>query len=139
MVTRLSNKEFVYEMISNKKTLQDYPDRISDSMIVYEPSSLPFGGVYKGYNAFEQFYPKVREFYDFTRFELLNVYGDSNVVFSIIKASIANTEDDILLCEQMTFDDEGKLVEVRLFMHDFTGKPIHSLIKKAKKSKDGSP
>jgi hypothetical protein len=132
MVNRLSNKEFVYEMISKKKKLQDYPDRISDSMVVYEPSSFPFGGVYKGYNAYEQFYPKVREFYDFSRFELLNVYGDSNVVFSIIKAGIANTEDDIMLCEQMTFDHNGKLIEVRLFLHDFLGKPIHSLIKKEK-------
>jgi hypothetical protein len=124
-------------MIGNKRKLQDYPERISDTMVVYEPSSLPFGGVYKGYEAFEQFYPRVREFYDFSRFEVLNIYGDSDVVFSIIKAGIAKTDYEILLCEQMTFDDDGKLIEVRLFMHDFVGKPIHSLIKAQKDKGSG--
>ena len=79
-------------------------------MIVYEPSSLPFGGTYKGLKAFEQFYPKVRKFYDFTRFELLNVYADDNMVFAIEKAGIAHTNDSILLCEQFTFK-QGKIVE----------------------------
>ena len=60
-----TNKQFIYEMISQKKKLEDYPGRVSDSMVVYEPSSLPFGGTYKGYDAYQQFYPKVREFYDF--------------------------------------------------------------------------
>lgn len=132
MENTASNKEFIYEMISTKKKLEDYPDRISDSMVVHEPSSLPFGGTYKGYNAYEQFYPKVREFYDFSRFELMNVYADSNVVFAIIKAGVANTNESILLCEHFTFDEEGKIIEVRLFIHDFDNKPIHSLIKNKK-------
>lgn len=125
----LSNKAFVYEMISTKKKLDDYPGRISDSMVVYEPSSLPFGGVYKGYKAFTQFYPKVREFYDFSKFELLNVYADSNIVFALIKAGIASTGDSILLCEYFTFDTDGRITEIRIFLHDFEGKPIHSLVK----------
>ena len=129
MKDAISNKEFVFEMISSKKKLEDYPDRISDSMVVYEPSSLPFGGIYKGYNAYEQFYPKVREFYDFAKFQLLNVYADDNVVFAIIKAGIAGTNENILLCENFTFNNEGKIIEVRLFFHDFDGKPIHSLIR----------
>jgi hypothetical protein len=124
-----ANKAFILEMIGQKKQLKDYPGRASDSMIVYEPSSLPFGGTYKGLQAFEQFYPKVREFYDFTRFELLNVYADDNMVFAIEKAGIAHTNDSILLCEQFTFR-QGKIAEVRLFLYDFDGKPIHSLINK---------
>lgn len=101
-------------------------------MVVYEPSSLPFGGTYRGLEAFEQFYPEVRKFYDFSRFELLNVYADSDVVFAIIKAGkagIAHTDESIMLCEQFTFR-HGKLAEVRLFIYDFEGKPIHSLINK---------
>jgi len=130
MKKTLSNKDFVYEMISTKRTLADYPDRISDSMIVYEPSSLPFGGTYKGYNAYEQFYPKVREFYDFSKFELLNVYADDNSVFAIIKAGVAKVNESILLCEHFAFSEVGKLIEVRLFIHDFDKKPVHLLIGK---------
>jgi hypothetical protein len=58
--------------------------------LVYEPSSLPFGGIYKGIDAYEKFYPAVRKFYDFSRFELINVYAEADVVFAIIKAGIAN-------------------------------------------------
>jgi len=120
-----TNKEFIYEMISQKKKLEDYPARISDSMVVYEPSSLPFGGTYKGYDAYQQFYPKVREFYDFSRFKLLNVYADSDDVFAIISAGIANSNDSILLCEHFTFNNEGQIIQVRLFIHDFDGRPVH--------------
>lgn len=123
-----SNKQFIYEMISQKKKLEDYPGRASDSMVVYEPSSLPFGGVYKGYDAYQQFYPKVRDFYDFSRFELLNVYADSDAVFAIIKAGIAKSNDSILLCEHFTFNKEGQIIEVRLFIHDFAGRPVHLLL-----------
>lgn len=124
-----ANKAFILEMIGKKKKLEDYPDKASDSMIVYEPSSLPFGGIYKGINAYEKFYPEVRKFYDFSRFELINVYAENDVVFAIIKAGIANTSDSILLCEQFTFK-ENKIIEVRLYIHDFPEKPIHSLIAK---------
>ena len=83
-----ANKAFILEMIGKKKKLEDYPDKASDSMVVYEPSSLPFGGIYKGIDAYEKFYPEVRKFYDFSRFELINVYAESDVVFAIIKAGI---------------------------------------------------
>ena len=125
MKHKQTNKEFIYEMISQKKKLEDYPDRISDSMVVYEPSSLPFGGAYKGYDAYQQFYPKVREFYDFSRFKLLNVYADSDNVFAIISAGIAKSNDSILLCEHFTFNNEGQIIQVRLFIHDFDGRPVH--------------
>jgi len=82
-------------------------------MVVYEPASLPFGGTYHGVKAFEQFYPKVRAFYDFTQFELQHVYADGDKIFAISKAAIAHTHDSISLCEEMTFS-HGKIVEVRL-------------------------
>ena len=124
------NKAFVLEMIGQKKQLTDYPERASDSMVVYEPSSLPFGGTYRGMKAFEQFYPKVREFYDFKHFDLLNVYADEDKVFAISKAAIANSDGNILLNEQFTFR-EGKVVEVRLYIYDYQGQPIHRLIDQA--------
>jgi hypothetical protein len=128
------NKAFVLEMIGQKKQLTDYPDRASDSMVVYEPSSLPFGGTYRGMKAFEQFYPKVREFYDFKHFDLLNVYADEDKVFAISKAAIAGTDGSILLCEQFTFK-EGKIIEVRLYIYDYDSQPIHQLIEQTKQGR----
>ena len=130
------NKAFVLEMISRKKQLTDYPDRASDSMVVYEPSSLPFGGTYRGMKAFEQFYPKVRQFYDFNHFDLLNVYADEDKVFAISKAAIAHTSGSILLCEQFTFN-QGKIVEVRLYLYDYDGQPVHKLIEQADQAGPG--
>jgi len=124
------NKAFILEMIGQKKQLTDYPDRASDSMVVYEPSSLSFGGTYRGMKAFEQFYPKVREFYDFKHFDLLNVYADEDKVFAISKAAIARTDGSNLLCEQFTFR-AGKIIEVRLYFYDFDDQPLHQLIERA--------
>ena len=126
----IGNKAFVLEMISQKKQLTDYPERASDSMVVYEPSSLPFGGIYRGMKAFEQFYPKVRQFYDFKHFDLQNVYADQDKVFAISKAAIARTNGNILLCEQFTFK-QGKIIEVRLYIYDYDGQPVHKLVEQA--------
>ncbi len=123
------NKAFILEMIGQKKKLQDYPDKVSAEMVVREPSSLPFGGNYRELDAFEEFYPEVRKFYVFLRFELQQVYGDGDDVFAIIKAGIANTNDSLLLCEHITFKD-GKIIEVQLFIYDFPKRPIHAIINK---------
>jgi hypothetical protein len=97
-------------------------------MIVHEPSSLPFGGTYKGLNAYEQFYPKVRTFYDFSKFELQHVYAEGDAVFALIKAAIANSNSEILLCEHFRFEGD-QIAEVRLYIYDFPGKAIHQLVK----------
>lgn len=131
------NKAFVLEMIGQKKQLTDYPERASDSMVVYEPSSLPFGGTYRGIKAFEQFYPKVRAFYDFKHFDLLNVYADEDKVFAISKAAVAGTDGSIMLCEQFTFK-QGKIIEVRLYLYDYDGQPIHTLIEQSGRLKSAA-
>lgn len=123
----MTNKEFVYEMISNKKRLEDYPERISDLMTVYEPSSLPFGGVYRGFDAYAQFYPKVRAFYDFSKLTIENIYGDVDSVFVLIDATIEKTNEPIKLCEHFKFDAGGKVVEVRLYLYDYENKPVHTI------------
>lgn len=129
-----ANKAFILEMIGQKKQLTDYPGKASDSMVVYEPSSLPFGGIYRGLKAFEQFYPKVREFYDFTQFALQSVYADSDKVFAISNARIAHTENSILLCEQFTFQ-QGKIIEVRLYFYD-GNQPVYKTIEEAAQARN---
>jgi hypothetical protein len=123
-----TNKEFVREVIGQKKSLGDYPERINPDLTIYEPSSLPFGGVYKGVNAFKQLFAKVKDFYDFKQLNIVNIYEDANSVFVIINAVIAKTNEPVRLCEQLKFDDAGRVKEVMLFIYDFDKKPIHTIL-----------
>ncbi len=111
------NKAFVAEMIGSKKRLDDYPDRYDPKLVMHEPASLPFGGTYQGLAEFQAFYPTVREFYDFSRFELLGVYGDGDMVFATIRAVVADNGGTIHLAEQFRFDGD-RIVEVRLHLCD---------------------
>ncbi|WP_127753245.1 nuclear transport factor 2 family protein [Devosia sp. 1566] len=111
------NKAFIQEMISSKRRLEDYPDRFDDDLIMHEPASLPFGGTYRGLGEFQKFYPSVRAFYDFERFELLGVYGDGDIVFATIRAGLVGSAGTIHLAEQFLFAG-SKLVEVRLHICD---------------------
>jgi len=112
------NKAFVTEMITQKKRLEDYPGKASKALIIYEPASLPFGGIYQGMKEFQKFYPKVRQYYDFSTFEVLSIHADGNVVFATIKTRTAKDHRPLLLCERMEFTG-GKLSKVQLFMLDF--------------------
>jgi hypothetical protein len=112
-----TNKAFIQEMIGQKKRLEDYPDRFDTKLIMHEPASLPFGGTYHGLEEFQKFYPEVRSFYDFNRFELLGVYGDGDIVFATIRAGLAGSDGVIYIAEQFRFSGT-KLVEVRLHISD---------------------
>lgn len=111
------NKAFIREMIGTKKRLEDYPDRFDHNLVMHEPACLPFGGTYVGLKQFQEFYPQVRDFYDFSRFELLGVYGDGDVVFATIRAGLAGSDGTIFIAEQFRFQGT-KLVEVRLHICD---------------------
>lgn len=107
------NKAFIREMISSKKRLEDYPDRFDPDLIMHEPASLPFGGTFRGLAEFQKFYPQVREFYDFSRFDLLGVFGDGDTVFATVRTGLANGQNVIFIAEQFTFSGR-RIVEVRL-------------------------
>jgi hypothetical protein len=117
MTTTEENKAFIQEMIGTKKRLEDYPERFDQNLVMHEPACLPFGGTYVGLEQFQKFYPQVRDFYDFGRFELLGVYGDGDMVFATIRAGLADSDGTIFIAEQFRFEGT-KLVEVRLHICD---------------------
>jgi hypothetical protein len=43
-----SNQPFMQKLFSEKKKLDDFPDRVAPDVVVYEPTSLPFGGTDDG-------------------------------------------------------------------------------------------
>ena len=112
------NRAFITEMITQKKRLEDYPGRYDKQLLMYEPATLPFGGIYKGMDEFQKFYPKVRAYYDFSTFEVLSVHADANTIFVTIKTRIAEDQRPLMLCERFEFTGE-KITKVQLFMLDF--------------------
>jgi hypothetical protein len=110
-----ANKAFLQKLFSEKKKLDDFPDRVDHDVIVHEPSSLPFGGTYRGLAELQQIYPKMAQFYDFSRFELLGVYGDGDVVFTSIKIGLAGSASSIYLAQKFTFRGT-KVVEIRIYV-----------------------
>jgi hypothetical protein len=117
MTTTDENKAFVKEMLGLKKQLTDYPDRFDPGITMHEPRMLPFGGDYRGLADFEKFYPKVRDYYDFSTWELLGVYGEADTVFATTRVKIANTARTMYIAEQFTFAGR-KLVDVRVHVCD---------------------
>jgi predicted SnoaL-like aldol condensation-catalyzing enzyme len=122
-----ANKALVLKMFGDNNVLEDFPGNAKPNIVIHEPSSLPFGGTYHGLDEFSQLYPKVSKFYDPSRSRLLNAYADGDVVFVIMQAGVAGTEENLLVCEQFTFED-GKIAEIRVFIHDYAGKPVHTLV-----------
>jgi hypothetical protein len=92
MDTTDSNRAFVAEMLGQKKRLEDFPERVDPNLVMHEPAHLPFGGTYRGLHEFQQFYPRVRGYYDFERFQLLGVYAEGDTVFATAQVPIAGSE-----------------------------------------------
>jgi hypothetical protein len=113
----LSNREFVAEMLGQKKRLEDYPDRVDPNLVMHEPMSLPFGGTYRGLDDFKRFYGKVREFYDFETWQLVDVVGDGDIVFSTSQVRVAGRDTTMHIAERFRFSGTT-LVEVRVFICD---------------------
>ena len=112
-----TNRAFIAEMLSRKKRLEDYPDRVDPNFIAHEPASLPFGGTYNGLSEFGRFYDQVRVFYDFETWRLVDVVGEGEIVFSTSQVRIAGRDTTMHIAERFRFRGT-MLVEVRVFVCD---------------------
>jgi len=117
------NRLFISQFIETKRPFKDFPDRVSEDMTIHEPALLPFGGSYKGAKAQEKLFPKIGEFYDFSKFNLISVSADGNAVFAIMKIGLLNSVSEIMICEKFSFEDD-KLTEVRVFVYDSPDAPL---------------
>jgi hypothetical protein len=110
-----SKKEFIKKLLLNRLPLKKFPERVCTDFILKEPSFLPFGGRYIGFEQYENLLPRLMDYYNFNNFKFLDVYADDNVVFATLKIGLQNSEDTITLCEQFTFKDE-KIQEIKVFV-----------------------
>jgi hypothetical protein len=111
------NRAFVLEMLGEKRRLEDYPDRVDPNLTVYEPAVLPFGGTYTGIAEFTRFYDKVREYYDFSTWQLTDVVAEGDIVFSTSRVHIAKRNARMHIAERFRFRGTT-LIEVRVFICD---------------------
>jgi predicted SnoaL-like aldol condensation-catalyzing enzyme len=114
-----SNRDFISEMLGQKKRLEDYPDRVAADLVMHEPMALPFGGTYTGLAEFKRFYAKVRDYYDFDTWQLVDVVADGDIVFSTSHVQVAGQEKSMHIAECFRFSGT-MLVEVRVFICDET-------------------
>jgi hypothetical protein len=115
-----TNRDFVAEMLGQKKRLEDYPDRVDPNLVMHEPLSLPFGGTYRGLAEFQRFYGKVREFYDFTTWRLIDVVAEGDIVFSTSQVRVAGRDTTMHIAERFRFSG-ATLVEVWVFTCEAQG------------------
>ncbi|GAB2539451.1 nuclear transport factor 2 family protein [Rhodanobacter koreensis] len=113
--TTEANKAFVHKLFSENKGLLDFPDHLDPNLVIYEPASLPFGGTYRGLAEVRSIFPRAGKFYDFSRFEVLGIYGDGNTVFSSLKVGLAGSKSSIFIAEQWTFNGT-KVVAIRVYV-----------------------
>jgi len=111
------NRAFVLEMLGEKRRLEDYPDRVDPRLRVHEPATLPFGGAYTGITEFTRFYDKVRSFYDFETWQLLDVVAEGDIVFSTSRVRVAGRNTTMHIAERFRFRG-ATLIEVRVFICD---------------------
>jgi SnoaL-like protein len=117
MTTTEANKAFITKMLSEKKRLEDFPDRFEPNITMYEPATLPFGGTYHGLQEFQKFYPDVRRYYDFETWHVLGVYADGDTVFATTRVGVAGTSRVMYIAEQFTFNGD-KIAAVRVHICD---------------------
>jgi hypothetical protein len=111
------NRAFIADMLGSKKRLEDYRDRVDPNILMHEPKSLPFGGTYRGLVDFKRFYAKVRDYYDFNTWELIDVIAQGDIVFSTSRVRVAGQPVTMHIAERFRFSGET-LVEVRVFISE---------------------
>jgi hypothetical protein len=100
-----------------EKAPRRLPDRVDPNLTVYEPAVLPFGGTYTGIAEFTRFYDKVREYYDFSSWQLTDVVAERDIVFSASRVHIAKRNARMHIAERFRFRGTT-LIEVRVFICD---------------------
>lgn len=110
-----SNKAFLKMLIENRLPLTNYPERVTENLMVYLSAPLPFAGKYVGLKEYYSLVPQMIAYYDYSKFKLLGVYADENIVFVTIQIGLNHSEKNLVLCEQFTFEKE-RIKEIKTFI-----------------------
>jgi ketosteroid isomerase-like protein len=86
-------------------------------LVVHEPHFLPYGGTYRGIDAFAAMIPKVVELMDLTRMRVERYIAEHDRVIGIIRMPDRSTGDDVLLAEESVIRD-GKVIEINVYYNN---------------------
>jgi ketosteroid isomerase-like protein len=97
-------------------------DFMSDDLVIYEPTSLPYGGEWRGRDALQRLYAHVMTFWDdpVVQWQEL-VGGDKHAVALLhftVTAKASGKRFETHIAEVTRFDDAGKMASMRIHYFD---------------------
>lgn len=87
-----ANKAFLRMLIENRIPLTKYPERVDENLVVFLSAPLPFAGKYHGLKEYYGLVPRMQEYYDYNKFELIGVFADDDIVFVTIQIGLKHSE-----------------------------------------------
>lgn len=92
-------------------------EALAEDVVVYEPDFLPYGGVYRGKQAFVELFGKIAQCLDLSRVTVHYYVADGERVIAVLGIPDLTTGELAHFAEQSTVRD-GKIAEMRLFYYD---------------------
>ena len=108
--------EGMYEA-ATKGNFQAVLDCMDKDVVVYEPSYLPYGGVFNGIDGFQKLFASIAQFADVGKVKVNYSVADGDRVIGYLSIPDKKTGKDLLLLEQSTLKN-GKVVEMRVCYFD---------------------
>ncbi len=90
---------------------------MSEDLVVYEPSFLPYGGTYRGHEGFHFLFEKIGSLIDYTGLRLDSLVAQDERVIGVLYLPLIGGDGGITLAEESIVRD-GKVVQMRIFIHD---------------------
>jgi ketosteroid isomerase-like protein len=118
-VTSDSNRALVTSMYEAAKRgdLDTFVAALSPDVVVIEPAFLPYGGTYRGVEAFLSLFADLAATFHIAGLNVDRIIADGDVVLGFLRMPLANQESVLGVIEQSTLRD-GKVTEMRIFVHD---------------------
>ncbi|MBA3741455.1 nuclear transport factor 2 family protein [Sporichthya sp.] len=93
---------------------------LAEDILVTEPSFLPYGGTYKGREAFQAFAGDAMQHLDVAKMVVERIIADGDRVIAILRVRALGTGEDVVLAEE-SLVREGQIAEIRVYCHDSQG------------------
>ena len=95
---------------------------LADDFVIYEPSSLPYGGEWKGRDALQRHYAHVMGYWLDPRVEWLELVGGERHAVALLHltatAPVNGNRFSQHIAEVTTFADDGKMQSMRIHYFD---------------------
>lgn len=95
---------------------------MADDFVIHEPSSLPYGGEWRGRNALQRLYAHVMGYWRDPAVEWIELVGGERHAVALLHFTVTAPDSGKRfsqhVAEVTTFDDAGKMAEMRIHYFD---------------------